>query len=45
MGSYQVKDEFKQAIKDVSQTAYDFFLRAGATKYGAYIDPEEWAKH
>jgi beta-lactamase class A len=45
MGSYQVKDEFKQAIKDASQTAYDFFLRAGATKYGAYIDPEEWAKH
>jgi beta-lactamase class A len=45
MGSFQVKDEFKQAMKDVSQTAYDFFLRAGATKYGAYIDPEEWAKH
>jgi len=45
MGSFQLRDEFKDAMKQVSQTAYDFFQRAGATKYGAYIDPEEWAKH
>ena len=44
MGSFQLRDEFKDAMRQISQTAYDFFLRAGATKYGAYVDPEEWAK-
>jgi beta-lactamase class A len=46
MGAYGKGDEFKEAIRDVSQVAYDFFSRlATATKYGAYIDPEEWKKH
>ncbi len=46
MGAYGQGDEFKAAIRDVSQTAYGFFSRlATATKYGAYIDPEEWKKH
>jgi beta-lactamase class A len=46
MGAYGKGEEFKGAIREVSQTAYDFFSRlATATKYGAYIDPEEWKKH
>jgi beta-lactamase class A len=46
MGAYGKGEEFKQAIRDVSQTAYDFFSRlATASKYGAYIDPEEWKRH
>lgn len=46
MGAYGKGEEFKGAIRDVSQVAYDFFSRlATATKYGAYIDPEEWKKH
>jgi beta-lactamase class A len=46
MGAYGKGDEFKGAIHDVSKVAYDFFSRqATATKYGAYIDPEEWKKH
>jgi beta-lactamase class A len=46
MGAYGKGDEFKPAIRDVSRVAYDFFSRlATATKYGAYIDPEEWKKH
>jgi hypothetical protein len=44
MGSFQLRDEFKEAMKQISQTAYDFFTRAGGTKHGVYIDPEEWAK-
>ena len=46
MGAYGKGEEFKGAIRAVSQTAYDFFSRlATATKYGAYIDPEEWKRH
>ncbi|HEX6962795.1 MAG TPA: serine hydrolase [Lacipirellula sp.] len=46
MGAYGKGEELKQAIRDVSQTAYDFFSRlATASKYGAYIDPEEWKRH
>jgi beta-lactamase class A len=46
MGGYGKGDEFQGAIRRVSEVAYDFFSRlATATKYGAYIDPEEWKKH
>jgi beta-lactamase class A len=46
MGGYGKGDEFKQAIRDVSKTAFDFFSRlATATEFGAYIDPEEWKRH
>ena len=46
MGAYGKGEEFKAAIRDVSQTAYEFYSRlATASKYGAYIDPEEWKKH
>ena len=45
MGSHGVGDEFKTATREISKTAYEFFRRAAtATKYGAYIDPEEWNK-
>ena len=45
-GAYGKGEELKGAIREVSQTAYDFFSRlATATKYGAYIDPEEWKRH
>jgi beta-lactamase class A len=43
MGAYGKGDELKAAIRDVSKVAFEFFERlATATKYGAYIDPEEW---
>jgi beta-lactamase class A len=46
MGAYGKGEEFKGAIREVSQVTYDFFSRlATATKYGAYIDPEEWKRH
>jgi beta-lactamase class A len=46
MGAYGKGEELKGAIRQVSQVAYDFFSRlATATKYGAYIDPEEWKRH
>jgi beta-lactamase class A len=46
MGAYGNGDELKGAIQEVSKTAHEFFSRlATATKYGAYIDPEEWKKH
>jgi beta-lactamase class A len=46
MGAYGNGEEFKGAIHDVSQTAHEFFSRlATASKYGAYIDPEEWKRH
>jgi beta-lactamase class A len=46
MGAYANGDELKTAIQEVSKTAHGFFSRlATATKYGAYIDPEEWKKH
>lgn len=45
MGSFGAGDEFKGAIREASKTAYEYFQRlSNATKYGAYIDPEEWAK-
>lgn len=45
MGSFGVGEEFKGAFREASKTAYDYFQRlSNATKYGAYIDPEEWAK-
>ena len=45
MGSHGVGDEFKTATREISKTAYEFFRRAAtSTKYGAYIDPEEWNK-
>jgi len=46
IGAYGKGEEFKPAIRHVSRTAYEFFERvATATKYGAYIDPEEWKRH
>ncbi len=45
MGSFGVGEELKGAIKAASKTSYDFFQRLStATKFGAYIDPAEWAK-
>lgn len=45
MGGYGVNDEFKQAIRELSKTAYEFFQRAATgTQYGGYIDPEQWKK-
>ncbi len=46
MGAYDAGGKLKPAMSEVSQAAYDFFSRlTTATKYGAYIDPAEWAKH
>ncbi|RIK84461.1 MAG: hypothetical protein DCC67_04965 [Planctomycetota bacterium] len=45
MGGFGVKEEFKDAFREVSKTAYEFFQRvATGTSYGGYIDPEEWNK-
>ncbi len=45
MGAYDVDNELEPAIRATSKAAYDFFSRlVNATKYGAYIDPKEWAK-
>jgi beta-lactamase class A len=45
MGSHGVDDELKDAIREISQVAYEFFSRAAqATKYGAYVDPAEWER-
>ena len=45
MGAYGKGEEFKAAFRDAAKTAYEFFQRLGtATKFGAYIDPEEWEK-
>ena len=46
MGAYDAGGELKTAMREVAKTAYEFYSRlATATKYGAYIDPAEWAKH
>lgn len=46
MGAYDSGGELKAAMRDVARTAYQFYSRlATATQFGAYIDPEEWAKH
>lgn len=46
MGAFDQGGSVKLAMHQAAQTAQDFFARlATATKYGAYIDPEEWAKH
>jgi beta-lactamase class A len=46
MGAYDSGGELKTAMRQVAKTAYEFYSRlATATKYGAYIDPAEWAKH
>jgi beta-lactamase class A len=43
MGAFGVGDEFEDATKEISKTAYDFFSRiAKASKYGAYMDPAGW---
>jgi beta-lactamase class A len=45
MGSFGVGEEFKEAIRETSKTAYEFFYRLStATKYGAYVDPAKWQK-
>jgi beta-lactamase class A len=43
MGAFGVGDEFQDATKEISKTAYDFYSRiAKATKYGAYMEPAGW---
>jgi beta-lactamase class A len=45
MGSFGVGEEFKEAIRETSKAAYDFFQRLStANQYGAYVDPAEWQK-
>jgi beta-lactamase class A len=45
MGSFGLGEEFKEAIRETSKAAYEFFHRLStATKYGAYVDPAEWKK-
>jgi beta-lactamase class A len=45
MGSFGVDKEFKEAIRESSKAAYEFFHRLStASKYGAYVDPAEWQK-
>jgi beta-lactamase class A len=46
MGAYDQGGELKTALREAASAAQEFFSRlATGTKYGAYIDPEEWAKH
>lgn len=45
MGGFGIGEEFKKAIRETSQTAYEFFHRVGrGTRYGGYNDPAEWQK-
>jgi beta-lactamase class A len=46
MGTFDSGGELKTAMTQVASAAQGFYSRlATASKYGAYIDPGEWAKH